>query len=82
VAQHEIITPVPGTFYRTPGPGKPPYVTEGEHIDTGQVVGLVEIMKQFSEIKSSVAGVVLSFSIADHDDVAPGMVIALVDDGL
>jgi len=79
VPQHEVITPVPGVFYRHPGPGKPPYVNEGEHIEAGQAVGLVEIMKQFSEIKSPVAGVLASFVVSDQSEVTPGAIIAYVE---
>ena len=80
MAQHEVITPLPGVFYRSPGPGKPPYVTEGQRVEAGQTVGLVEIMKQFSEIRTTVAGVLASFAVADNGDVSPGAVIAVVED--
>ncbi|OZE85348.1 acetyl-CoA carboxylase biotin carboxyl carrier protein subunit [Rhodococcoides fascians] len=78
MATHEISTPVPGIFYRNPGPGKPPYVSEGDHVDAGQAIGLVEIMKQFSEVKSSVAGVIDKFVVEDAAEVNPGSVIAVL----
>jgi biotin carboxyl carrier protein len=81
MARHEVITPVPGVFYRNPGPGKPPYVSEGDRVEAGQVIGLVEIMKQFSEVKATVTGVVQSFAVSDNGEVAPGAVIAVVEDG-
>ncbi|KQU01926.1 hypothetical protein ASG56_20600 [Rhodococcus sp. Leaf7] len=76
MATHEVSTPVPGIFYRNPGPGKPPYVSEGDHVDAGQAIGLVEIMKQFSEVKTAVAGVIDKFVVADASEVSPGTVIA------
>lgn len=75
---HEISTPVPGIFYRNPGPGKPPYVSEGDHVEAGQAIGLVEIMKQFSEVKTTVAGTVDKFVVDDASEVDPGAVIAVV----
>jgi acetyl-CoA carboxylase biotin carboxyl carrier protein len=81
MARHEVITPVPGVFYRNPGPGKAPYATEGDRVEAGQVIGLVEIMKQFSEVKATVAGVLEHFAVGDTGEVAPGAVIAVVEDG-
>lgn len=74
-----IVSPLPGIFYRKPGPGKDPYVNEGDTIEVGQTVGLVEIMKQFSEVRSSVAGVLTTFEIEDFGIVNPGDVIAVVN---
>jgi len=48
MAQHEILSPLPGIFYRRPAPDKPPYKDSGDHVAEGDVVGLVEVMKQFS----------------------------------
>jgi biotin carboxyl carrier protein len=80
VAQHEVITPLPGVLFRNPGPGKPPYVVEGQHVEAGQPIGLVEIMKQFSEVRTTVAGVLATFVVADNSDVSAGAVIAVVED--
>ncbi len=77
----DIISPLPGVFYRKPGPDKVPYAVEGERIEVGQTVGVVEIMKQFSEIRSSVAGILEAFNIEDSGTVNPGDVIATVSEG-
>jgi acetyl-CoA carboxylase biotin carboxyl carrier protein len=73
----DIISPLPGIFYRKPGPGKEPYVNEGDSIVAGQTIGLVEIMKQFSEVRAEVAGVLVRFEIEDFGIVNPGDVIAV-----
>ncbi|WP_241982185.1 acetyl-CoA carboxylase [Cryobacterium ruanii] len=74
---HQIISPLPGIFYRKPGPGKEPYVNEGETISAGQTIGLVEIMKQFSEVRAEFDGVLEKFEIDDFGIVNPGDVIAI-----
>ena len=51
---HQVTSPLPGVFYRKPGPDKDPYVQEGDHVEAGQTIGVVEIMKQFSEVKTEV----------------------------
>ena len=73
----DIISPLPGIFYRKPGPGKDPYANEGDSIAAGQTIGLVEIMKQFSEVRAEVAGVLVRFEIEDFGIVNPGDVIAV-----
>ena len=50
--------PLTGVWYAAPSPGARPYVAEGDEINSGQVVGLIEAMKLFNEIKSDVAGTV------------------------
>lgn len=77
----DIISPLPGIFYRKPGPDKEPYATEGDRIEAGQTVGVVEIMKQFSEVRSDVSGILESFAIEDSGTVNPGDVIATVTEG-
>lgn len=74
----DIVSPLPGIFYRKPGPGKPDFVEEGDTVEIGQTIGIVEIMKQFSEIRSSAAGVLGSFVVDDGGMVNPGDVIITV----
>jgi len=77
----DIVSPLPGIFYRKPGPDKDPYANEGDTIEAGQTIGVVEIMKQFSEIRSDVAGTLESFAVEDSGTVNPGDVIATVTEG-
>jgi acetyl-CoA carboxylase biotin carboxyl carrier protein len=51
-----IESPMVGTFYRAPAPGAEPYVKEGDSIQKGTVVCIVEAMKLMNEIESEVAG--------------------------
>ena len=51
-----ITSPFPGTFYCRPTPESDPYVAVGDDITAGDVIGLVEIMKNFHEITSEEAG--------------------------
>ncbi len=56
-----IKAPLTGIFYAAPSPTSPPYVNPGQHIVVGQVIGLIEAMKLFNEIKSDQAGRVVRF---------------------
>ena len=51
-----VRAPLTGIFYASPSPGSPPYVQVGGEIAVGQIVGLIEAMKLFNEIKSDLAG--------------------------
>jgi biotin carboxyl carrier protein len=73
-----IKSPLPGTFYRRPNPQADPYVSEGDEVKAGDVVGLVEIMKSFHEVSSDIAGVVARFLVENEDLVDAGQdIIAL-----
>ncbi|MDQ2965910.1 MAG: acetyl-CoA carboxylase biotin carboxyl carrier protein [Chloroflexota bacterium] len=51
-----VLAPLTGIFYASPTPGSPPYLTVGGEVQVGQVIGLIEAMKLFNEIKSDRAG--------------------------
>jgi acetyl-CoA carboxylase biotin carboxyl carrier protein len=55
-ARPSVKAPLTGIFYASPAPDSPPYLKEGGEIAVGQVVGLIEAMKLFNEIKSDLAG--------------------------
>ena len=54
-----IKAPLTGIFYSSPAPGTAPYVQVGGEVAVGQVIGLIEAMKLFNEIKSDLAGRVI-----------------------
>ncbi len=56
VARPSIKAPLTGIFYASPSPGSAPYVAVGGEVSVGQVIGLIEAMKLFNEIKSDLAG--------------------------
>lgn len=74
----DIQSPIPGVFYRKPGPGKPPFINVGDAVAVGQVVGIVEIMKQFTEIQAEVAGTVESFGVDEGAMVNPGDILVIL----
>jgi acetyl-CoA carboxylase biotin carboxyl carrier protein len=54
----QVVAPLTGVFYLSPSPGAAAYVKLGGEVIAGQVIGLLEAMKLFNEIKSDVTGVV------------------------
>ena len=55
-ARPAVHAPLSGIWYGAPSPGSAPYVTLGGEVAVGQVIGLIEAMKLFNEIKSDLAG--------------------------
>ncbi len=67
-----ISSPMMGVFYTAPSPGASPFINEGDDVVAGQVVGLIEAMKVFNEITSTVSGKVLKVVAASGQLVQPG----------
>lgn len=76
-----IKAPAPGTFYRRPSPDEDQFVDDGERVDAGQVVGLIEVMKNFIEIKAEQDGVLDEFMVANEDLVEAGQEIVALTAG-
>jgi acetyl-CoA carboxylase biotin carboxyl carrier protein len=55
-ARPSVKAPLTGIYYGAPSPGATAYVKVGDHVSVGQIIGLIEAMKLFNEIKSDLAG--------------------------
>ncbi len=71
-----LLSPLPGTFYRRPAPDKPTYKNEGDSVAVGDVIGLIEVMKSFTEVKAEVAGKITKFVADNEEPVMAGQVLA------
>ena len=74
-----ITSPMIGTFYRTPGPDKDPFVNVGDVVEPGKVVCIVEAMKLFNEIESEVKGRIVKVLVDNASPVEYGQPLFLVD---
>jgi acetyl-CoA carboxylase biotin carboxyl carrier protein len=79
MAQHQVVSPLPGIFYRRSSPDAPPYKKEGDRVKVGEVIGLVEVMKQFTEIHADVDGKVVRFLVENEAPVAPEEPLLLIE---
>jgi acetyl-CoA carboxylase biotin carboxyl carrier protein len=61
-ARPSVKAPLTGIYYSAPSPGATPYVAVGDHVSVGQIIGLIEAMKLFNEIKSDLAGRVVKIT--------------------
>lgn len=74
-----IVSPMVGTFYRAPKPDAQPFVSEGDVVQTGQTVCVLEAMKMFNEIPSEVAGRIVRVLAENGAPVEYGQPLFLVD---
>jgi biotin carboxyl carrier protein len=79
MATKQILSPLPGTFYRRPAPDQPVYKSEGDSIAVGDVIGLVEVMKSFNEVRATVSGKLLKFLTENEDAVMAGQPLAEIE---
>jgi len=68
-----------GTFYRSPGPDKGPFVKVGDVIDSGTTVCIIEAMKLFNEIESEVKGTIVKVLVDDSTPVEYDQVLFLIE---
>lgn len=69
-----VKSPLSGVFYRAPKPGAPPFVKEGDLVEQGQTLCIVEAMKLMNEISAEIRGKVSSIckengEIANQDEI-------------
>ena len=75
----QILSPLPGTFFRKPAPDKPAYKAQGDPVALGEVVGLIEVMKSFIEVQADAAGKIVSFLVEDDEPVMAGQPLVEVE---
>ena len=68
----KITSPIVGTFYRSPGPDKEPYVKEGSVVSPETVVCIVEAMKLMNEIEAETSGEVVKVYVENGQPVEYG----------
>ena len=65
--RHPIIAPLVGTFYRAPQPGAKAFVEEGDVVDEGETVAIVEAMKLMNQVKADQGGRVAEIVAGDGE---------------
>ena len=73
-----IVAPMVGTFYSAPAPTEPAFVHEGDHVEPGQPVGIIEAMKMMNTIESELTGRILRILVQNAQPVEYGQPLMLV----
>lgn len=69
---HIVKSPIVGTFYGSPSPGAPSFVSPGDHVEKGQVICIVEAMKLMNEIESDASGEVVKCLVTNGQPIEYG----------
>jgi len=73
-----ILAPMVGTFYRAPAPGAPVFVKEGDLVQNGTVVCIIEAMKLMNEIEAEAKGRVARILVENGQPVEFGQTLLLL----
>ena len=76
-----VRAPLPGTFYRAPKPGAPPFVDVGARGEPTTVIGIIETMKLMTSVTAGVAGTVVEICVGNGEFAAQDAVLVLIDPG-
>ena len=79
ISGEQIISPMPGTFYRSPSPDSDPFVKDGDQIVKGDTLCIIEAMKIMNEIESEINGVVKKILIEDGKPVEYNQPLFIVE---
>lgn len=73
-----VKAPIVGIFYTSPEPGAAPFVREGDRLEAGSTVGLIEVMKVFNAVTANISGTIVRCLVEDSDLVEHGQPLFLV----
>jgi acetyl-CoA carboxylase biotin carboxyl carrier protein len=76
---HIIVSPMVGTFYASPSPKDSAFVRQGDTVQAGDVVGIVEAMKIMNEIDSEFSGRIARILVANGQPVEYGQSLMIVE---
>jgi acetyl-CoA carboxylase biotin carboxyl carrier protein len=74
-----VVAPLPGTFYRAPRPGAPPFVSEGDAVGADTVVAIIETMKLMNSVPAGTAGRVARICLENGDFAPLGATLLLIE---
>jgi acetyl-CoA carboxylase biotin carboxyl carrier protein len=73
-----VLSPMVGTVYVAPAPGKPPFITVGQTVKEGDTLFIVEAMKTMNPIAAPRGGTVLEISVTDGQPVEFGQTLLII----
>lgn len=79
MSRHEVLSPIPGVFYRRPDPAGAEYAEPGQRITAGDTVGLVEVMKTFYPVQAEVAGTLVEYVAEGEAVVDAGQALLVIE---
>ncbi len=78
ISGNAVRSPIVGTYYGAPAPGKPPFVREGQSVKKGDVIMIIESMKLMNEVQSEFDGIVKKILVKDGESVEYDQTIMII----
>jgi len=75
---HKVLSPMVGTFYRSPSPEAEPFVKVGDKINVGDTLCIIEAMKMMNQIEAEVSGTLLSVESESGEPVEFGQMLFVI----
>tara|TARA_Y100001970_G_C14188355_1_gene833912 strand:+ start:946 stop:1413 length:468 start_codon:yes stop_codon:yes gene_type:complete len=75
----ELLSPMPGTYYSSPTPDDPPFISVGDSVKKGQILCIVEAMKIMNEIEAETDGIVTKVFVDNGEPVEYNQSLFLID---
>ena len=75
-----VAAPMGGMFYASPAPGQPAFATEGQEVQAGDQLGIIEVMKLFTPITAPVSGTLSLIIVEDQQTVAKDEVLMRIEE--
>jgi len=74
-----LLSPMPGTFYSSPTPEDPPFVSKGDIVKKGQPLCIIEAMKIMNEIEAEEDGTIIDILVDNAEPVEYNQALFLID---
>jgi acetyl-CoA carboxylase biotin carboxyl carrier protein len=74
-----VVAPLPGTFYRAPRPGAPPFVSVGDAVGPDTVVAIIETMKLMNSVHAGTPGRVARILVGNGEFAPLGITLLLIE---
>ena len=75
----KVLSPMPGVFYSAQSPDKPPFVNEGDKVEKGQILCIIESMKIMNEIECEQDGIIKKVLVKNSDPVEFNQPLFIID---
>ena len=76
---HQITSPMVGTYYESPSPDTPPFITVGQKVNVGDTLCIIEAMKMMNQIEADQAGTVKAILAENGLPVEFGQVLVIIE---
>ncbi|HBV76226.1 MULTISPECIES: acetyl-CoA carboxylase biotin carboxyl carrier protein [Vibrio] len=76
---HKVLSPMVGTFYRSPSPEAKSFIEVGQTVEEGQTICIVEAMKMMNQIEADKSGVIKAILVEDGQPVEFDQALVIIE---